>query len=81
MAIAFAGNPDLLLLDEPSYGQDSKNVDVILGEIRALADSGSAIVVSTHDPELLARIAGHVVEIRDGRARTIIHTADQAGKS
>ncbi|MEB4615995.1 ABC transporter ATP-binding protein [Leucobacter sp. M11] len=68
VAIAFAGHPELLLLDEPSYGQDPRNVDLLLGELRAAAAAGCTVLVSTHDRALIDRCADDVIEVRDGRA-------------
>ncbi|HEV7623297.1 MAG TPA: ATP-binding cassette domain-containing protein [Amnibacterium sp.] len=51
---ALAVPPRLLLLDEPTFGQDARTwaalVDLLL---EAVAD-GAAVVVATHDPELVA---------------------------
>lgn len=71
VAIAFAGRPELLLLDEPSYGQDPNNLTLLLSEIRAAADSGATVVVSTHDPVLLVQCADAINLIRNGQAHPV----------
>ncbi|MGO3235205.1 MAG: ABC transporter ATP-binding protein [Canibacter sp.] len=73
VAIAFAGRPELLLLDEPSYGQDPNNLTLLLSEIRTAADSGATVVVSTHDPELLVQCADATILIRNGQAHPVKH--------
>jgi ATP-binding cassette subfamily F protein 3 len=56
-----------LLLDEPTNHLDPASVDVLTD---ALAEFPGTIVFISHDPTFLARIATHVVEIEDGRARS-----------
>jgi putative ABC transport system ATP-binding protein len=44
----------LLLVDEPTSALDEDNVKVVLESLRAWADRGAAVVVSTHDPRVIA---------------------------
>ncbi|WCC80090.1 ATP-binding cassette domain-containing protein [Cutibacterium equinum] len=53
IATALAQNPDLLLLDEPTVGLDDDRGASLLAAIRAAADSGAAVVVSSHDPQVI----------------------------
>jgi ABC-type lipoprotein export system ATPase subunit len=57
VARALAGNPSLILADEPTGQLDSANgaavVDVLLA---ASTHAGSALVISTHDPKVAARL-------------------------
>jgi putative ABC transport system ATP-binding protein/lipoprotein-releasing system ATP-binding protein len=58
VARALAGRPRLILADEPTgqldAGSGTKVVDVLL---TAAGDAGAALVVSTHDPHIAARLA------------------------
>ena len=66
IARALAGNPKLILADEPTGNLDSTMAEQImelLGEINA---RGTTILMVTHDPDL-ARRANRRVHIRDGR--------------
>ena len=47
-AIALVHRPRLVLLDEPTTGADVRTRAEILGMVRDLADTGSAVVYSTH---------------------------------
>lgn len=49
VARALAGCPSVLLLDEPFTGLDLPSAELLLGLFRRLADSGTTILMSTHD--------------------------------
>ncbi|WP_240468735.1 ABC transporter ATP-binding protein [Gracilibacillus sp. YIM 98692] len=49
VATASITNPKLLLLDEPTFGQDAKNTFRIIEILKQLQASGTAIVMVTHD--------------------------------
>lgn len=65
IARALAGNPAVILADEPTGALDSKTSYEIMDMIRDLNDEGSTIVVVTHEPDIAAQ-AKRVVVIRDG---------------
>lgn len=63
---ALTVRPAVLLLDEPTAGQDPESVEALMAGIdRALGDG--AILFATHDEELAARWASRHVELRGGR--------------
>ncbi|MGL5259843.1 MAG: ABC transporter ATP-binding protein [Lachnospiraceae bacterium] len=47
-----AGNQSLLLLDEPTYGQDQKNTVAIFERLKNLCESGLTVLFSTHDEQI-----------------------------
>jgi energy-coupling factor transport system ATP-binding protein len=55
-----------LLLDEPTFGQDRRNVDMLLDELASLARAGQAIVAITHDMRTVAERADRVLTLADG---------------
>ncbi|PRY62877.1 putative ABC transport system ATP-binding protein [Knoellia remsis] len=55
----------VLLADEPTSELDHDNRERILDLLRARADAGAAVVMTTHDPEAAAR-ADRVIELDDG---------------
>ena len=66
VARAVAGQPSILLADEPTGNLDSKNGEAVMELLRALHDEGSTICMVTHDP----RYAGHSkreIHLFDGR--------------
>jgi energy-coupling factor transport system ATP-binding protein len=75
LACILARRPDLLVLDEPTFGQDRQGQEAILGIVRDRVDAGTAVVVATHDRRFAAAFArrsitmdaGRVLEATDGR--------------
>lgn len=57
LAKAFAANPKLLLLDEPTQGLDAYTKQKLAGIINTLSKFGVAVVIVTHDTEFAARVA------------------------
>jgi putative ABC transport system ATP-binding protein len=64
-ARAFAGNPAIVLADEPTGNLDSKNSNAIVKLIEELNAGGATIVVITHNPEIAERFP-RVIGLRDG---------------
>jgi energy-coupling factor transport system ATP-binding protein len=70
LAVVVAPAPALLLLDEPTRGLDYPSKDRLVHVLRALASAGHAIVLATHDVELVARVADRAVVLADGQVIT-----------
>ncbi len=66
LAVQLTTSPRLVLLDEPTRGLDYLAKDRLASVLQDLADSGSAIIVSTHDVEFAAVVAHRVVVLADG---------------
>jgi ABC-2 type transport system ATP-binding protein len=66
LAGALLGDPPILVLDEPTNGLDPAGVHWLRAFLRARADSGATVVVSSHLLAELALSADHVVIIKDG---------------
>lgn len=66
IARAIAGDPPLLLADEPTGNLDSASGAEVLGVLRDLHAGGTAIVIITHDREIAAWCPRRV-RMRDGR--------------
>ncbi len=66
LCLVLAARPPLLLLDEPTRGLDYPT-KARLGRVLAdLAEAGHAVVLATHDVELVAQLAHRVVILADG---------------
>jgi putative ABC transport system ATP-binding protein len=74
IARALAGNPSIILADEPTGGLDSKTSREVLDFLKKLNDEGNTIVLITHDQSIAAE-AKRVVRIMDGK---IIYDGDAA---
>ncbi len=66
LAIVLAAEPPLLLLDEPTRGLDYGAKERLVAILRDLAGRGHAIVLATHDVELVADAATRTVVLADG---------------
>jgi putative ABC transport system ATP-binding protein len=66
VARAVAGDPSLLLADEPTGNLDSKNAENVTQLLETLHREGATICMVTHNPESAAR-AERMVELFDGR--------------
>ena len=66
VARAIAGQPPILLADEPTGNLDSKSGDALMQMLSELHASGTTICLATHNPDYIAR-AGRHVYLFDGR--------------
>jgi len=66
VARAVAGDPLILLADEPTGNLDSKNGQAVMKLLSELHQSGSTLLMVTHDPAY-ARLATRAVSLFDGR--------------
>jgi putative ABC transport system ATP-binding protein len=66
VARAVAGDPLILLADEPTGNLDSKNGQAVMKLLSELHQSGSTLIMVTHDPAY-ARLATRTVSLFDGR--------------
>jgi len=71
LAPALARRPSLLVLDEPTYGQDRHGYDRLVDFFRARLGSGTAILVATHDPRLVADLGARPFEL-DGASSGVV---------
>jgi len=66
LARALAQEPQFIVLDEPTASLDFGNQGKVMGEIRALAESGHGVLFTTHDPNHALRAADRAYLLRDG---------------
>lgn len=66
-ALALAGDPDLLFLDEPTVGMDVEARHAFWEQVRGFAALGKTILFSTHYIEEADSLASRVVVIQHGR--------------
>lgn len=70
IARALAGNPPILLCDEPTGALDSTTSKDIMKLLKELNKQGHTIIVITHDLEV-ANEAKRVVQIKDGKLANV----------
>lgn len=71
IARAILHSPALLLLDEPETGIDAPSLDDLVGIIEEWKANDRAVLVATHNPELIADSADVVNRFRDGRLEPV----------
>ena len=82
LALALAGDPDLVFLDEPTTGFDPESRRRCWAAIENLRGLGKTIVLTTHYLDEAERLADRVAILQAGRiqvAGTVRHVARQAG--
>jgi energy-coupling factor transport system ATP-binding protein len=65
-----AGKPELLLLDEPTVGQDYKGLCDLVEILNALhAETGNTMITVTHDKRCVCALCDKAVLIVDGKVK------------
>jgi ABC-2 type transport system ATP-binding protein len=67
VALAFAGNPRAVFLDEPTTGLDVESRLAVWDEVRAYSASGGTVLLTTHHLEEAERLASRIVVLAGGR--------------
>jgi ABC-2 type transport system ATP-binding protein len=67
VALAFVGRPRLVFLDEPTTGLDVQARRSLWDAVRAFADEGGTVVLTSHYLEEIEALADRVVVIGHGR--------------
>jgi len=66
IATALARRPRLLVLDEPTFGQDRRGWEGMAEMIGERVEEGTAVVAATHDERFASRVADRRIEMADG---------------
>jgi energy-coupling factor transport system ATP-binding protein len=67
LAPALLRDPDVLVLDEPTFAQDRLGVTTLVELLRRRAEDGTAIVAVSHDERFVAAFSTRVMVLRDGQ--------------
>ena len=81
IAAALLGDPEVLVLDEPANGLDPPGIRWLRDLLRARAQAGCAVLVSSHLLAEVAQVVDDVVVISRGRLRARGPLADVLGRS
>ncbi|MDT8285519.1 MAG: ABC transporter ATP-binding protein [Elusimicrobiales bacterium] len=80
VATCLMGRADLIILDEPTAGLDADAADDLAALVAELAGSGGrTFILAGHDMRFMARAAGDVLCLKDGRVRLAGRTDDLGG--
>lgn len=69
ISISLLGNPDLVILDEPTNGLDPVGIQELRDLIKRLNDSGVTVLVSSHNLAEIQHIASYVGIIINGKLK------------
>ena len=67
LAVALVRDPRVLVLDEPTFGQDRRTYPELVAILERHLRAGATLIAATHDPRFVADVAERVVTIADGR--------------
>jgi energy-coupling factor transporter ATP-binding protein EcfA2 len=67
VATALATDPALLVLDEPTFGQDARTWEEMAALLAEQRDAGRAVVMATHDQELVDTVADRAIRLQRGQ--------------
>ena len=71
LAVTLAGSPALVLLDEPTRGMDVAARRSLARAVGSLAEGGAAVVLATHDADLIAELADRTIALGGGVATEV----------
>ena len=57
----------VLILDEPTFGQDRIGYEALLAILREMVSEGTCLIAATHDSRFVRDVAGRIVTLQDGR--------------
>lgn len=66
LACILIRRPEVLVLDEPTFGGDRAGYEGLLGILREHLDAGACLIAATHDDRFARDVARRVIEIDDG---------------
>jgi energy-coupling factor transporter ATP-binding protein EcfA2 len=66
VATMLTNDQELLILDEPTFGQDFVNTEALMDLLQELNQSGKTILMITHDMELVYKYANKVLLLHEG---------------
>jgi len=67
VARAIAGNPKIILADEPTGSLDSESAGIIFDLLKSFHKRGATVIIATHDTELIRKTGGRVLVLEQGR--------------
>ncbi len=67
VARAIAGNPKIIIADEPTGNLDNESAEIVLELLKQYHLRGATIIIATHDTDLIRNTGGRVIILKDGR--------------
>ena len=67
LAAVLALEPELLILDEPTTGQDKAHMETMMDRLAAFTHQGGTLIFCTHDGEIALRYAERIIVLHQGQ--------------
>jgi cell division transport system ATP-binding protein len=77
VARAVVGDPAIVVADEPTGSLDDQSASIIMELLKDIHIRGATVIVATHDKELIRKMGGRVVLLKQGRIDTISYSDKQ----
>ncbi len=71
IARAVAGDPTIILADEPTGSLDAESASQVTGLLKEFHIRGSTVIVATHDKEFIRKLDGRTVYLKQGRIQPL----------
>ncbi|GAA1125277.1 ATP-binding cassette domain-containing protein [Arthrobacter flavus] len=73
VATMLATDPDILVLDEPTFGQDANTWAELVALLAELIQAGGSLLAVTHDQEFTEALGSRLLRVAGGRAEVVVH--------
>lgn len=74
LCISFLGDPELVLLDEPTNGIDTQAIITLKSEILRLKEKGSIILITSHVLDFVNKVTDINIFMKRGRIQEIVNS-------
>lgn len=70
VATVLAASPEVIVLDEPTFGQDRRGWAELVALLQEQIASGTSVIAVTHDESVVRHLGGHRIELAPQAVRT-----------
>ena len=67
IAAALLGNPDIVVLDEPTNALDDDGKDMVKRIVKMQKERGALVIISCHEMQTLEELSDEIIRLREGR--------------
>ena len=67
IAAAVLGNPDIVVLDEPTNALDEDGKDMVKRIVKMQKERGALVIISCHEMQTLEELSDEIIRLREGR--------------
>lgn len=67
IAAAVLGNPDIVVLDEPTNALDDDGKDMVKRIVKMQKERGALVIISCHEMQTLEKLSDEIIRLREGR--------------